>query len=147
MITRATINISASADQVWGVFTDVVSWPSWTPSVTILEALDGPAIERGHRFRIKQPRLPALVWEVTDLDPRRSWTWVVRSVGATTSARHEVSPIDASSCVVTQILDQRGVLGVVFALITRRMTRRYLSMEGAGLKAASEERSALAARP
>jgi uncharacterized protein YndB with AHSA1/START domain len=139
MITSATVEINASAEHVWDVFTDVAGWPSWTASVTSLEPLDGAAIERGHRFRIKQPRLPALVWEVSEVVPPRSWTWVVRSVGATTSATHVVTPVDGSSCVVTQILEQRGPLGVVFAAVTRRMTRRYLSLEGAGLKTVSEE--------
>jgi uncharacterized protein YndB with AHSA1/START domain len=138
VITRASVDIAASAERVWDVFTDVRQWPSWTASVSSLEPLDGPAVEVGHRFRIKQPRMPVLVWEVTKVDAPRSWTWVVRAPGATTSATHEVSPRGAGECVVTQEIDQRGVLGLAVAVLMRRLTRRYLALEGEGLKSVSE---------
>ena len=101
VITRASVDIAAPAERVWEVFTDVEQWPSWTASVSSLEPLDGPAIAVGHRFRIKQPRMPALVWQVTEVDAPRSWTWAVRSAGATTEATHEVSP-----CGVDAIYDK-----------------------------------------
>ncbi len=147
MNTQATVNISAPADRVWAVFTDVQQWPSWTPSVTSVEPLDGPAIEVGHRFRIKQPWLPGLTWQVTEVDAPRSWSWVVRSVGATTSARHELSPRQASDCVVTQTIEQRGVIGVLAGILTRRLNRRYLSLEGNGLKTVSERAHPVATQP
>lgn len=147
MMTRATVDINAPAELVWRIFSDVVNWPSWTQSVRSVDPLDEPGIGVGHRFRIKQPRLPAVVWEVTQVDAPRSWIWVVRSAGAMTSAHHDVSPVGASKCVVTQVLDQRGVLGAVFAVLTRRMTRRYLSLEGNGLKTASENAYRVAAQP
>jgi hypothetical protein len=125
----------------------VQKWPSWTPSVTTVEALDGPAIEVGHRFRIKQPRLPALTWVVSEVDAPRSWTWVVRSIGATTSARHEVSLRGEAESVVTQTIEGRGLLGVLAGLLTRPMTRRYLAMEGNGLKSVSEKAQTLAPQP
>jgi uncharacterized membrane protein len=147
MITRATVQIGASAERVWQVFTDVVRWPSWTASVTSIEPLDGPGIDVGHRFRIKQPRLPTVVWEVTEVDSGRSWTWVVRSPGATTLATHELASVGPDECVVTQTIDQRGPLGFVFALLTRRLTRRYLALEGTGLKSASEKAHPVAPQP
>jgi uncharacterized protein YndB with AHSA1/START domain len=146
VITRASVDIAASADRVWEVFTDVERWPSWTASVRALEALDGPAIAVGHRFRIKQPRMPVLVWEVTEVDAPHAWTWAVRRPGATTYASHEVSPSGPSSCVVTQVIDQRGPIGVVVALLMRGMTKRYLELEGNGLKAASERAHPLASQ-
>jgi uncharacterized protein YndB with AHSA1/START domain len=147
MITRATVDVNAPTERVWEVFTDVAKWPSWTASVTSIEPLDGPGIEAGHRFRIKQPRLPTVVWQVTQVDAPRSWTWVVRSAGALTAATHDVAPQGASACVVTQVIDQRGILGAVFAVMTRRLTRRYLALEGNGLKAASEKAHPLAPQP
>jgi len=146
MITKDSVSIAASAERVWSVFTDIERWPTWTASVTSVEALGGRGIEVGRRFRIKQPRLPGLVWQVTDVDPGRGWTWVTRSVGATTSASHEVLP-DGDSAVVSQTIDQRGPLGVVVAVAMRRMTRRYLALEGQGLKAATEQRGQVAAQP
>src|SRR5690348_2220058 len=107
MRTQATIEIGASAERVWQVFTDVRRWPTWTPSVTSIEPLDAPSVAVGHRFRIRQPKLPALVWEVTEVDAPRSWTWVARTPGARTAATHQVASRGESACVVTQVIDQR----------------------------------------
>lgn len=147
MNVRATVRINAPATSVWTVFTDVERWSSWTSSVSSVEPLDGAGIEVGHRFRIRQPRLPALVWEVTDVDAPHSWTWVVKSPGATTIATHGVSPVSDVESDVAQVIEYRGPLGLVGGLVTRRLTRRYLTMEGAGLKAATEHKVSVAAQP
>ncbi len=69
MITECGVDIDAPAAVVWDVFSDVERWPEWTASVTRLVALDGPGLAVGKRFEIKQPRMPKLVWEVTDVTP------------------------------------------------------------------------------
>jgi uncharacterized membrane protein len=139
MITESGIDIDAPAAAVWDVFTDVERWPEWTASVTSLRALDGPGIEVGKRFEIKQPRMPKLVWEVTEVSPGKSWTWVQRSPGGLTSASHEVVELDGGRSRVRQLIDQRGPVGALVGLFMRRMTRRYLDLEAAGLKARSEQ--------
>ncbi|OBK30692.1 polyketide cyclase [Mycobacterium asiaticum] len=139
MITESSIEIAAPASLVWDVFTDVECWPEWTASVTALVALDGPGIAVGKRFAIKQPKLPKLVWEVTDLVPGVSWTWAQCSPGGTTSALHVLTPIDDGRTLVRQELDQRGPVGGLVGRLMRRTTRRYLEMEAQGLKARSEQ--------
>lgn len=138
MITESSVEIDAPAGLVWSVFTDVERWPEWTASVTSLVALDGLALEVGSRFEIKQPRMPKLVWEVTDVAPGVSWTWRQRSPGGTTLASHEVSAQGADATLVRQRIDQRGPVGVVVGVLMGRLTRRYLDLEGKGLKASSE---------
>jgi uncharacterized membrane protein len=138
MITDGTIEIDAPAGRVWDVFADVERWPHWTESVDALTALDGPGLEVGSRFEIRQPRFPKLVWEVTDVDPGTSWTWRQRSFGAVTRATHEVVALGPDRTLVRQRIDQRGPLGVVVGRLTRRLTRRYLDLEGRGLKARCE---------
>jgi uncharacterized membrane protein len=140
MRTEGRVDIDAPADVVWNVFSDVQSWPEWTASVTRLVALDGPELVVGRRFEIKQPRMPTLVWEVTDVTPGASWTWVQRSPGGVTEARHDVTPDGAGRTRVRQVLDQRGLLGTLVGLLMRPMTKRYLDLEAAGLKARSEQR-------
>lgn len=139
MITDAGVDIDAPATVVWDVFSDVEHWPEWTASVTSLVAFDGAGIAVGKRFEIKQPRMPKLVWEVTDVTPGESWTWVQRSPGGLTVASHEVSAISDGRTRVRQQIDQRGPVGALVGLAMRRMTRRYLDMEAAGLKARSEQ--------
>ena len=138
MITDSSIEIDAPAGRVWDVFVDVEHWSTWTASINVARALDGPGIEVGKRFEIRQRRFPKLVWEVTDVEPGRSWTWRQRSFGAETRATHEVVAQDPDRTLVRQRIEQRGPLGVVGGLLTRRLTRRYLDLEARGLKARSE---------
>jgi uncharacterized membrane protein len=139
MITDSSVEIDAPAPLVWDVFADVERWPEWTASVRRIVPLDGPGIEVGKRFQIKQPRLPNLVWEVTELDPGVSWMWRQRSPGGTTFASHEVVPEDADRTLVRQRIDQRGPVGVAVGALMLRLTKRYLDLEAQGLKAKSEE--------
>jgi len=138
MITDCGVDIDAPATVVWDVFSDVERWPEWTASVTSLVALDGPGIAVGKRFAIKQPRMPKLVWEVTDVEPGRSWTWVQRSPGGLTKASHDVEALSGGRARVRQQIDQGGPVGALVGLAMRPMTRRYLDMEATGLKARSE---------
>jgi uncharacterized membrane protein len=140
MITDSSVEIDAPAPVVWAVFAEVEGWSDWTSSVQRITALEGVALEPGNRFEIKQPRFPELVWEVTEVEPGRSWTWAQRSPGGTTLATHEVLPLDGDRTLVRQRIDQRGPVGVAVGALTRRLTRRYLEMEAAGLKAHSEAR-------
>src|SRR5262245_14840958 len=138
MITEASIEIDAPAAVVWDTFVDVEQWPEMTASVTTLEGVDGPEVADGRRFRIKQPRLPRVTWTVTELTPGRSWTWQSKTPGNTTAATHEVSSLGEGRTLVRQRIDQRGIGGVLVGFLMRRTTRRYLDMEGEGLKALSE---------
>jgi uncharacterized protein YndB with AHSA1/START domain len=140
MINEGTVEIDAPVERVWQVFADVERWPEWTASIRRIEALDGPGVAVGKRFRIAQPRLPTLVWEVTEVDPGRSWTWRQRSPGATTEARHDVGSAGTGRAVAHQRLDQRGPVGALVGALTRRLTRRYLDLEARGLKARCEGR-------
>jgi uncharacterized protein YndB with AHSA1/START domain len=139
MIIGSSVEIDAPASLVWDVFSDVERWPEWTASVTRLVAADGPGLAVGKRFEIKQPRLPKLVWEVTEVTPGVSWTWVQRSPGGSTVARHSVAALASGRTVVHQELNQRGVVGALVARLMQRMTKRYLELEGDGLKVRAEQ--------
>lgn len=140
MNTEHHVEIDAPADLVWAVYADVERWSAWTPSVKRITALDQPALAVGHRYRIDQPRLPTLVWAVTELEPGTSWTWRQRSPGGETVADHEVVALDGGRTLVRQRLEQRGPLGSLFGRLSRGLTRRYLDLEAQGLKAESEAR-------
>jgi hypothetical protein len=132
--TTAEITIAAPIERVWDVFTDVERWPSWTASVTALELVAGEGIAVGVQARIKQPRFPWMTWTVSEVEPGRSWTWVARSPGATTTAHHHLEAIRDDTTRVVQTITQRGPLGRLVGRLTRGRTRRYLAMEGDGLK-------------
>jgi uncharacterized membrane protein len=134
MLVRDEITIAAPIERVWDIYADVERWPTWTASVTSVELVEGAAIAIGSRARIRQPRLPKLVWTVTSVDPGRSWTWVTHAPGATTTAEHVLRALDDGTTHVTQSIEQRGALGVVVGRLIRGLTGRYLAMEAAGLK-------------
>lgn len=140
MITDSSVSVEAPASLVWDVFSDVERWPEWTASVTRVVALDGPGLDVGKRFEIKQPRMPKLMWQVTEVVPGASWTWVQRSPGGSTLARHDVAATTDSRTLVRQRLDQRGPVGALVGRLMHGMTRRYLELEAQGLKKRSEQR-------
>lgn len=141
MITEDSVEIDAPPQLVWEVFSDVERWPEWTVSVTSLTGLDGSALAVGRRFAIKQPGMPKLSWKVTALDPGSSWSWEVRSPGASTSARHDVIALRGGRTLVRQKLDQGGAVGALIGRLMVKKTKRFLELEAQGLKARSEQLS------
>jgi uncharacterized protein YndB with AHSA1/START domain len=139
---RASIAINAPIEVVWSIFTDVERWPTWASSFTSVELIDGP-MRLGARARIRQPRLPTVVWEVTKWDPGRSWTWVVTSLGARTEANHVLTP-SGDGTIAEQSVISSGPFGRLAAFVWGSLTRRYLAIEAAGLKQRSEQVAAAA---
>jgi uncharacterized membrane protein len=134
---EASTEISAPAQRVWEIFSDVERWPEWTDSITSVERLDAGPFRVGSRARIRQPKLPVATWEVTELVEGESFTWVARGPGITTVAVHRVRAVDGGA-EVSNAVEQRGPLGAVFGLLYRGLTMRYLNMELASLKKLSE---------
>jgi hypothetical protein len=92
----------------------------------------------GARVRIRQPRLPTVVWEVTKWEPGRSWTWTVTSPGARTDASHVLTVVGGGTLAEQQIASS-GPLGRLAAILLRSLTQRYLATEAAGLKQRCEQ--------
>lgn len=144
MITECSVEIAAPAAVVWTVFSDVERWPDWTASIERVVPLDGSTLAVGHRFSIKQPRLPKLVWQVAELVPGASWSWSNAGPGARALAVHEVIAHGPERTLVRQRFEQHGPIGSVVGRLFAGMTRRYLRMEADGLRAACEARRATA---
>jgi len=136
-VERASITINAPIDVVWSVFTDVERWPTWASSFTSVELIDGP-MRLGAKARIRQPRLPTVVWEVTKWEPGRSWTWTATGPGARTEASHNLT-VSGRSTVAEQSIVSSGPVGRLLAFAWRSLTRRYLAIEAEGLKQRSEQ--------
>ena len=137
-MTNSSIEVDAPMADVWAIYADVERWSEWTASIDRVTPVGDAGLEIGHRFEIKQPRFPKLVWEVTAVEPGTSWTWRQRSPGGTTFASHEVVA-QGERTLVRQRIEQRGPVGVVVGVLMLRLTKRYLDLEGQGLKACSEE--------
>src|SRR6476620_10160115 len=106
---RASITINAPIDVVWSVFTDVERWPTWASSFTSVELIEGP-MGPGAKARIRQPRLPTVVWEVTKWEPGRSWTWTATGPGLRTEASHVLTR-SGDGTLAEQSITSSGPLG------------------------------------
>jgi Polyketide cyclase / dehydrase and lipid transport len=138
MRQTASLDTTADLDAAWDALVDVASWPQWTASMTAVERLDEGPLRVGSRARIKQPGFPWLVWEVSELRDRSEFTWVTTALGTRTEGRHVLEGNPDGTTRITLVIDQTGPLGVVFGTLTAGKTRRFLALEAAGLKAASE---------
>ena len=128
-----SIEVSAPAGEVFDAYADVERWPSWTSSVTSVELLDPGPLRVGMRARVRQPKLPVAIWQVTELLPGESFTWVARGPGVVSTGTHAVHVV-GGTVRATATLDQQGLLGPVLGFATRGLTRRYIRTELEGLK-------------
>ena len=140
-----SIEIAAPVDVVWSVLSDGARWPEWTPTVSSVKPLKPGPLAVGSMVLIRQPKFPPAIWEVVELEPGRSFTWVTRSPGVSVVARHWVEPL-GSGTKATLSLRFKGLLGGLVGALTRRLNEKYLSLEAAGLRARCESRRAGAAR-
>ncbi len=136
---RVDVEIAAPADRVWAVIRDVARWHEWTASITSVGLLDGAALAVGSRARVRQPKLPDAVWEVTALEEGRSFAWTTRGPGVVATGIHAVAPRGDGS-LATLTVEHSGLLGPLFAWLSRGITERYVAMEAAGLKERCEGR-------
>jgi uncharacterized membrane protein len=134
---QVAIDISAPAERVWQAVADMESWPRWTPSMTDVKRLDTGPLQVGSRARVRQPGLPALVWEVTELDEGSAFSWITRIPGVVSTARHDISETEGGSRL-TLTMTWSGPLAGVVASLNAKRARHSMTQEANGHKAASE---------
>ncbi|MBW3606326.1 MAG: SRPBCC family protein [Actinobacteria bacterium] len=133
-----SVDIPAPVERVWRVYTNVERWPLWMESMDHVDVMDGRALTLGSQVWIKQPRLPAATWEVTELDPGRSWTWIARSRGVTSTATHQLTAVDDVTTRVDTAIAFSGLTGALLGRMVSSRTREYLTLEAEGLRAACD---------
>ncbi|HEY7175935.1 MAG TPA: SRPBCC family protein [Micromonosporaceae bacterium] len=138
MDMQTTTTSTADLAHTWAAVADVTSWPRWTTSMTAVTRLDDGPLKVGSRARVKQPGMPALVWEVDKLREGEEFTWVASTPGVRTTGVHRLATNPDGTTQITLEVQHRGPLAGVLGALTGRRTRRYMALEAAGLKAASE---------
>src|SRR5215213_6689318 len=133
-----SIEIDAPHQRVWDVLTDIRSWPQRIDTVETVEPLTPLPLGHGSRVRLKQPKLPEGVWEVTTWDGPSFFEWTQKSGPMTVVAGHRVEALGQGRTRLTLTLDMRGMLSAIFGRIYRDLTNRYMTREAEGMKRAAE---------
>lgn len=112
-------DVRASAEEVWPLLVDVERWPTMTASMREVRRVDTGPLRVGSEVFVIQPKLPPMRWRVVEFDPGRSFTWVAKAGGVTTTAGHIVEPRGDGS-KVTLTLEHRGFFaGAINAMLGR----------------------------
>ena len=93
---RTAIDVAAPVDEVWPLLAEFRHWPEWGPTVRAVAAPTA-AVAPGVRGRVLTPVRLWLPFEITEVEPLRSWDWRVAGVPATS---HRITATAPSRCRV-----------------------------------------------
>jgi uncharacterized membrane protein len=130
--------IDADPARVWQVLSDVERWPERIAVYESVERLDEGPLKVGSRARVKQEKLAAGEWEVTDVVPGESFVWASRQPGVRLVGRHSVDAEPGGGARLTLAFEHSGPMAWMVTLLYGRLIRRYVDAEGVALKAAAE---------
>jgi len=133
-----SIDIDAPQQRVWDVLSDLEAWPQRIETVDVVELLTPAPVGEGSRVRLKQPKLPEGLWEVTVWDAPSYFEFRQQSGGVTNVAGHRVEALEEGRSRLTLTLEMRGLLVPVVALFYKGLTNRYMTTEAQGMKRAAE---------
>jgi uncharacterized membrane protein len=131
--TLKTVRIDAPPAKVFDVLCDVERWPEWTPTMTSVSRLDSGPLKVGSTAKVQQPKLRAAVWQVTDVEQNRNFTWISRSPGVRMTAGHLVEP-NGSGCQVTLSFEMSGLMAPLVSRIYGGLIEEYVATESQNLK-------------
>ena len=133
-----SIDIEAPQQRVWDVLSDIESWPRRIDTVDEVELLTPAPLTTGSRVRLKQPKLPEGIWDVTVWNTPAYFEWTQKTGGITSVAGHRVEALGDGRSRLTLTLDMRGLLIPIMMLFYKDLTNRYMSLEAEGMKRAAE---------
>jgi ligand-binding SRPBCC domain-containing protein len=115
-----TIRIGAPLEAVWTTLADVEAWPAWASQFKRLERLEAGPLALGSRVRVRPRGLPGAVWQVTEYEAGRSFTWAARLLpGLQVIGGHVVSP-DGEATLAEFSLEAGGTLAALLSPLLRR---------------------------
>ena len=133
-----SIEIDATQQRVWDVLSALEAWPQRIETVEAVELVNPAPISKGSRVRLKQPKLPEGVWDITVWDPPSYFEWIQKTGGVTSVAGHRVEALGEDRARLKLTLDMRGFLVPIITLFYKKLTNRYMKLEAEGMKRAAE---------
>jgi uncharacterized protein YndB with AHSA1/START domain len=135
--TIATVDIDAPPEGVFAVLCDVERWPEWTPTMSHVQRLDIGPLAVGSSARVRQPKLRPAVWQVTEFEHNRNFTWTTRAPGLRMQAGHLVEPRGGGSRMALSF-EMAGLIAPLVWRLYGGLIERYVATESQGLKKRSE---------
>jgi uncharacterized membrane protein len=135
--TVKTVDIDAPPEKVFAVLCDVEHWPEWTATMTSVQRLDKGPLAVGSRAQVRQPRLRPAVWQVTEFEDNRNFTWTTRAPGLRMKAGHLVEPRGSGSRVALTF-EMSGLIAPLMSRVYGNLIEQYVTTESQGLKRHSE---------
>jgi uncharacterized membrane protein len=133
-----SIEVDAPQQRVWDALSALESWPQRIETVETVELLTPAPITEGSRVRLKQPKLPEGIWDITVWDAPSYFEWVQKTGGTMSVAGHRVEALGEGRSRLTLTLEMRGFLIPLIALFYKKLTNRYMDLEAEGMKRAAE---------
>jgi uncharacterized membrane protein len=120
--------VDAPIGTVWESLRAVELWPQWMPTVTSVEPREPGDHGVGASFRVRQPRLPATTWIITEWDEAQGFTWRARGLGLVTIGDHRIRE-EGDRTRARLSIDWSGPLAGVARVMYRRVAQVYLNRE------------------
>ena len=140
MFASYTVHIDAPPEKVWGMMTDVERWPEFAAQFRSIVRKDQGPLALGSKARVTPRGLFGSIWQVTEFEASRSFTWEADALpGLHLVAGHVVEPEGAGSRVILS-LESSGALATLLAPVLGVISRRPRQV-GEGLKAYFEGRA------
>ena len=134
---NVTVDIAAPAQKVFAVLADVERWPEWTSTMTSVRRVESGPLALGSSAQLRQPRLRPAVWQVTEFEDGRNFTWATRSPGLRMTAAHFIETRGTGSRV-TLSFELSGFMAPLVSWLYGSLIERYITTESQGLKKRSE---------
>ncbi len=135
--------ISAEAEEVWAVVTDVAGWPAWDPHEKAAR-LDGP-FEPGTIGWSKPHGGPATEWTITQVVPFRSWGSECGLPGGKITGLNTFEPFAEGKLRCVKTVQVFGPLVPLFRLYFGRRMRADMHKTFAALERKAARRRAAVA--
>jgi uncharacterized membrane protein len=134
------VEIDSPPERVFSVLKDVERWPEWTPTMLGVRRLESGPFSVGSTTEVRQPKLRPAVWQVTEIEEGRNFSWATRSPGVLMKAGHLVEPHGAGSRVVLSF-EMSGLMAPLVSLLYGKLINEYVATEARGLKKRCETAS------
>lgn len=131
-----SVHIDAPAADVWTAMVDIETWPAWASQFKRLDRLDAGPLALKSRVRVRPKGQPASVWQVTEFEDGRSFSWSSALMpGVRVTGGHVISP-HSGGTTAEFWLESGGLLGRLLGpLLRRTIFSRNTRSATEGLKA------------